>query len=476
MLALCFRGGARTTVTHFRARLDRLFPLFAECLWGTNMASEVNVVSAVDEICAQPNLTPALVLKLRSVARHNLAEFKVLQTRYAALDGESLPAPEKALRQAAFAWVLNRVEQAEAALKNVSGPMAQLLKGELTLDREENAQAADLLRAAAGQFHDEPLVGVEAAAALCANGNLPEALDLLARLEQKGCQTADAAFVKGRIAEKQGLVEAACTEYEKALQLDPRHADASFRLAYHLDLRGEDERAIELYRSITKQSPAFVSAMVNLALLLEDRDRVDEAIECFKEALRVDPTNRRAQMYLRDAIESLDMYYDETERKENERLEAVLRIPISDFELSVRSRNCLAKMNVKALGDLVRRTEHELLSFKNFGETSLNEIKNLLSSKGLRLGMFREEEAKKARALRLKTGAPENSVLMRPITDLELSVRSRKCMQRLNVETVGDLTEKTEAELLAIKNFGQTSLNEVKAKLAEMGLSLKPVE
>jgi DNA-directed RNA polymerase subunit alpha len=216
--------------------------------------------------------------------------------------------------------------------------------------------------------------------------------------------------------------------------------------------------------------------MINLGLLLEDMDQMEDAINCFKESLRVDPTNRRASLYLRDTIESLDMYYDETERKENERLDAVLRISISDFELSVRSRNCLAKMNVRVIGDVVRRTEHELLAFKNFGETSLTEIKNLLSSKGLRLGMFKEEEAKKARAMRIKTGGTENSLMLKPITDLELSVRSRKCMQRLNIESIGELVEKTEAELLAIKNFGQTSLNELKAKLAELDLGLKPVE
>jgi DNA-directed RNA polymerase subunit alpha len=46
-------------------------------------------------------------------------------------------------------------------------------------------------------------------------------------------------------------------------------------------------------------------------------------------------------------------------------------------------------------------------------------------------------------------------------------------MQRLSIETIGDLVEKAEADLLATKNFGQTSLNEVKSKLAELGLSLK---
>ena len=60
-----------------------------------------------------------------------------------------------------------------------------------------------------------------------------------------------------------------------------------------------------------------------------------------------------------------------------------------------------------------------------------------------------------------------------PVADLELSVRSRKCMERLNIDTLGDLIEKTEAELLAAKNFGQTSLNEIKQRLAENGLRLK---
>ena len=412
------------------------------------MASEVTLLSAVDEICAQPTLSAALLLRLRDVARSNLAERKVLQSRYAALDGENLPAPERALRQAAFAWILDRLEQAEAALKAVTGPAAQLIAGQLALDRQQYGPAASLLKSAAHQWPDAPGVLAEAAGALCAGGQLEEALDLLAKAEKLGCQSAEAAFVRGRVLEKQGQQEAACTQYAKALELDAQHAEAAFRLAYYLDLRGEDEQAIALYRQITTQGPAFVSARINLALLLEDQGRVEEAIECLKEALRVDPTNRRAQMYLRDGIESLDMYYDETERKENERLETVLRIPVSDFELSVRSRNCLAKMNVKSLGDLVRRTEPELLAFKNFGETSLNEIKNLLASKGLRLGMFKEEEAKKARALRLRASAPENAALMKPITDLEFSVRARKCMQRLNLETVGDLAEKTEAELL----------------------------
>ena len=69
----------------------------------------------------------------------------------------------------------------------------------------------------------------------------------------------------------------------------------------------------------------------------------------------------------------------------------VLNIPVTDFELSVRSRNCLQKMGIMTLGDLCRCTEQDLLASKNFGETSLVEIKEMLATKGLRLGQYAQE-------------------------------------------------------------------------------------
>jgi DNA-directed RNA polymerase subunit alpha len=64
-----------------------------------------------------------------------------------------------------------------------------------------------------------------------------------------------------------------------------------------------------------------------------------------------------------------------------------LRIPISELELSVRSANCLREANIKTLADLVEKTEAEMLSYRNFGKKSLNEVVNLLKSMGLSLGM-----------------------------------------------------------------------------------------
>ena len=61
----------------------------------------------------------------------------------------------------------------------------------------------------------------------------------------------------------------------------------------------------------------------------------------------------------------------------------------------------------------------------------------------------------------------------RSVAELELSVRSRKCLQRLGINTLGELISRSEAELMAIKNFGQTSLVEIERRLGELGLSLR---
>jgi len=70
----------------------------------------------------------------------------------------------------------------------------------------------------------------------------------------------------------------------------------------------------------------------------------------------------------------------------NHEMEAVLMVPISDFELSVRSRSCLERAGIRTLGDLTRVTEAELLASKNFGETSLKEVRDVMAAKGLTIG------------------------------------------------------------------------------------------
>ena len=125
------------------------------------------------------------------------------------------------------------------------------------------------------------------------------------------------------------------------------------------------------------------------------------------------------------------------------------------------------------LGDLCRSTEQDLLASKNFGETSLTEIKEMLATKGLRLGQFATDKHA-AEIFEPETlSADEQAMLSKPISDLNLSVRARKCMIRLGINVLGDLVRRTGDDLLECKNFGVTSLNEVREKLTVLALKLR---
>lgn len=75
------------------------------------------------------------------------------------------------------------------------------------------------------------------------------------------------------------------------------------------------------------------------------------------------------------------------EKSEKDMLEKLLNMPISEIELSVRSANCINNANIKTIGELVTKSEQEMLKYRNFGKKSLNEIKAILSGMGLSLGM-----------------------------------------------------------------------------------------
>jgi DNA-directed RNA polymerase subunit alpha len=288
------------------------------------------------------------------------------------------------------------------------------------------------------------------------------------------------AYLSGCRQEKEGDWFAAIDSYEKAISLAPDMHSAHFRLGYLYDLHGADETAVKHYEMAKRIRPFDIGTLINLGVLYEEMGRYRLAIECYKTVLDVCPAHSRAKLYLKDAEASLKMFYDEEKEAEREKLKKLLATPVSDFELSVRSRNCLKKMNIKNLGDLVQRTETELLAYKNFGETSLSEIKQLLASKGLKLGVKLDElleqvpEESLQRALKPAIIGQENEdVLSLPVTKLQLSVRARRCIETLNIRTLGELVQKTPQELMSVRNFGQTSLAEVKEQLAKFGLSLR---
>lgn len=285
-------------------------------------------------------------------------------------------------------------------------------------------------------------------------------------------------FIAGENAERTGDKVSAINEYRKALQYDPDNTEAAFRLAYTLDLVGEEDEAIAMYERCIEsvsEGPAYINALINLSVCYDDQGSFRRAEKCLRQVLDTEPNHPRARLFMKDIISSFDMEVDEDAEKTITKRSAIMDTPVTDFELSVRARNCLKKMNIRSLGDLLRITEAELLGYKNFGETSLQEIKDMLVNKGLRLGQGLEEQhdvVRKSVYDQLK-GSPQEYMLNKPVSDLQLSVRARKALQMLGVNTIGDLCARTEAELLGVKNFGSTSLDEVQEKLTELGLDLR---
>jgi DNA-directed RNA polymerase subunit alpha len=288
-------------------------------------------------------------------------------------------------------------------------------------------------------------------------------------------RAAEEYFRKAQEAEVHGGHERAVEFYERALHENPDHEQACFRLAVLYDRQADDAKAIELYERICTSPPVHLNALLNLAILYEDNNHYEEARRSLQAVLRTNIHHPRARLYLKDVDSARSMFVEDDDTREDRR-SAILEIPITDFELSVRSRNCLKKMNIRNLGDLLRVTEAELLAYKNFGETSLNEIKALLASKNLRLGQSLEDSKTPPRRATPTIGNVAPEILNKPVTEMELSVRSRKALQRLNIASLGELASRTEAELLGCKNFGQTSLNEIKQVLTAHGLSLRKLE
>jgi DNA-directed RNA polymerase subunit alpha len=399
-------------------------------------------------------------------------EFLALQRE--ATSGGKPPQPLLA-RLGVGLYLLGHPREAERALAGVSGDAVAAFYHGLALSAlDRHADADSRFAEAAKLGYDKVESTMRRAGELRADAKLDEAEAMLRSVVNEGARRAEYSYQMGCIRADRGDTYGAVEYFERAVDMDPRHSRALFRLAFENATRGNDAEAIRLYEQALSRPPIHLGALVNLGLMYEDEQNYRAAAFCFRRVLEVDPMNERARLYLKDIEAASDMYYDEDAVRDAAKMEAVLSRPISDFELSVRSRNCLEAMNVLTLGDLTQVTEEELLNGRNFGETSLKEVRELLGAHGLRVGqnvgMPRMREPLFAPA---SLSPQEQAVNLMPLSDLNLSVRARKCMSRLGLTTLGDLIQKTPDELLGSRNFGVTSLNEIRAKLSEMNLKLR---
>jgi DNA-directed RNA polymerase subunit alpha len=374
-------------------------------------------------------------------------------------------------------FFLGYTRQAVEHLRHADTALAGFYLGRALVSLSEYDEALRALERSEKLGYNAELVDLQRAGILRLKGDVSGSRKLLEepRMRKLASYNAEYHFQVASCYLSEGERLRAVEGLEQAVKLDPGHTGALFQLGHANDLAGNDDEAIRCYERCLQHPPVHVGVLINLGVLYEDHEKYREAVDCYRRVLSANPTDEEARLFFKDAEQALTMKYDPEEEVANRSLGQVLEIPVTDFELSVRSRNCLKKMNIRTLGDLTRVTREQLLSSKNFGETSLKEIEDMLGTKGLHLGQSIEEGAQNE--MRYRPAQPvseeQQAVLNKAVSELNLSVRARKCMNRLGINTLGELVQRTAEELLESKNFGQTSLNEVREKLSTYGLTLR---
>lgn len=427
-------------------------------------------------VLSNTSFGPQEIDQIQRAITEDYSRLGVLRDAVAELEVREDRSPATAVRLGVCLYLLGKHDRAFNTLQKADGgALANFYMGKSLYAMERYEEAIQRYEQAKTAGYDADQCALAIAEALRNARKPQEALKVLDNLFGPIEQTSEYLYQRAAtVAAIGGNPSEVVALYERAVNTGENHPGALFGLALENDRRGNDDEALELYKRAVNCFPAHVGSLLNLGILYEDRQQYDRAKQCYQRILDVYPHHERARLFLKDASASGDMYVDEEAQKRNDRLAQVLNIPVSDFELSVRSRNCLAKMGIRTLGDLTRTTEQDLLASKNFGETSLVEIREMLQQKGLQLGQFAHEKPEPEPSIDYSSMSPdEQALLERPISDLNLSVRARKCMARLGLNTLGELIRKSGDDLLECKNFGVTSLNEVREKLAQYNLKLR---
>ncbi|NOY40328.1 MAG: tetratricopeptide repeat protein [Planctomycetes bacterium] len=427
-------------------------------------------------VVANSTFGPNEIRQIAAAISADYNNFRLLRDSVGELEQQEGRTPAASARLGVCQYLLGKYTDAVQTLTNADGgALTHFYLGKAQLALENYAEALVAYESAerAGYHRDEVILSQAEAKRYMSDAQT--ALQLLDSLSGAVEQTAEYLYQRSAtVSAMGGNSTEVVALLERAVESDGSHAGALFGLALENDRHGNDEYARQLYERAAAQFPSHVGTLLNLGLLYEDLEHFERSKQCYQRILDVFPAHSRARLFCKDADASSDMYYDEEARRRQDRLAQILSVPVTDFELSVRSRNCLQTMGVMTLGDLTETTEQDLLSSKNFGETSLVEIRDMLTSKGLELGQFASGWKEEEPAYDTATMSDDEKALLdRPISDLNLSVRARKCMVRLGLSTIGELLRRTGDDLLECKNFGVTSLIEVREKLTEANLKLR---
>ena len=184
-----------------------------------------------------------------------------------------------------------------------------------------------------------------------------------------------------------------CTLNEKgSISLEARVTKGRGYVPADSLVNDEESREIGVLRLDASYSPMKNVAYSVESTRVEQRTDLDKLILELETNGTIDPEEaiRRAATILQQQLAvfvDLDSEIIEEEEEEEEQVDPILLRPVDDLELTVRSANCLKAESIYYIGDLIQRSEVELLKTPNLGKKSLTEIKDVLASRGLSLGM-----------------------------------------------------------------------------------------
>ncbi|MHC5037304.1 MAG: tetratricopeptide repeat protein, partial [Planctomycetota bacterium] len=276
-------------------------------------------LEALDGIISDP--TPELepfwevYRVVRYSQRHRRALIKLVEDLQGKGEIRNL---EKAVRVGSSLWILGEYTRAHELLKNtrVNITGAFFLGQVLTvLGRAE--EGAEILEKTVNRKPQSDVIRTAHVEALLRAGLPEKAVKAIREMEKTLGKTAKTHVLRGWAQDLLGSHNEARECYRKALELEPDHGEALFRLAYSMDLYGDDEEAVRLYQKCMNLPHPNINALINLGVLMEDQGEFDAAVQCYEQVLKQYPNHPRAKNFLKDALASLEEQVDE----ERERME-----------------------------------------------------------------------------------------------------------------------------------------------------------
>ncbi len=211
--------------------------------------------------------------------------------------------------------------------------------------------------------------------------------------------------------------------------------------------------------------------------LASEFDRVISAIGNVELNLKIALRREAIRLRQQDVFRERQSLQAEAEKTSSDRdTNPFLDHAVEDLNLSVRTAVCFQREGIKTVRELIEYTEADLLKINNFGRKTLREVKELLATMGLALKRRSEYSAVHAIS---QQSPPNESVenplkpfLDIPINENDFSVRARNALDGAGFRYLGELVQRTEAQLLAKKNVGRKTLRELKEILRTYGLHL----